>query len=160
LLPWETLWRNVSLGLPDAGAKARAQLALGEVGLADRLEDWPRNLSGGQAQRVALARALVQEPRLLLLDEPFAALDALTRIKMHRLIKRLVERHQPGVLLVTHDVDEAIALADRALIMRNGAIAAEYRVSHEANAQRGHRDATALREALLAELGAAAESDA
>ena len=160
LLPWETLWRNVSLGLPDAGAKARAASALGEVGLADRLNDWPRNLSGGQAQRVALARALVQEPRLLLLDEPFAALDALTRIKMHRLIKLLVERHQPGVLLATHDVDEAIALADRALIMRDGAIAAEYRISREANAQRAHPAATALREVLLTELGAGAESDA
>jgi sulfonate transport system ATP-binding protein len=120
--------------------------------LGERLEDWPRNLSGGQAQRVALARALVQEPQLLLLDEPFAALDALTRIKMQRLVKHLVERHQPGVLLVTHDVDEAIALADRALIMRGGAIAAEYRVTEAAK--------PALREILLAQLGVDADTAA
>lgn len=126
LLPWDSLWRNVSLGLPEAGARARAAAALAEVGLGGRLDDWPRNLSGGQAQRVALARALVQEPDLLLLDEPFAALDALTRIRMHVLVKDLVARHRPGVLLVTHDVEEAIALADRILVMRGGAIAAEH----------------------------------
>ena len=126
LLPWDTLWRNVSLGLPGADARARAAAALVEVGLGDRLDDWPRNLSGGQAQRVALARALVQEPQLLLLDEPFAALDALTRIRMHVLVKELVARHRPGVLLVTHDVDEAIALADRILVMRDGVIASEH----------------------------------
>lgn len=158
LLPWESLWRNVSLGLDDRTGKTLAQAALAEVGLGDRLEDWPRNLSGGQAQRVALARALVREPRLLLLDEPFAALDALTRIRMHGLVKELVHRHRPGVLLVTHDVDEAIALADRVLVMRDGAIASEYKVSPQANARRTHPDAAALREALLAELGVAAES--
>ncbi|MFL9932089.1 ABC transporter ATP-binding protein [Paraburkholderia sp. RL18-103-BIB-C] len=146
LLPWESLARNVALGLPDSVEnRVRALGALAEVGLGERAEDWPRNLSGGQAQRVALARALVQEPRLLLLDEPFAALDALTRIKMQRLVKQLVERHRPGVLLVTHDVDEAIALADRALVMRDGAIAGEYVVAQHAVA--------ALRETLLAELG-------
>lgn len=146
LLPWDTLWRNVALGLPPQGARERAAAALGEVGLGDRLDDWPRNLSGGQAQRVALARALVQEPELLLLDEPFAALDALTRIRMHGLVKELVARHRPGVLLVTHDVDEAIALADRILVMRGGAIAAEHSTS-------GTGDAPGLRRQLLAELG-------
>lgn len=146
LLPWDPLWRNVVLGLEGAGARTRAAAALAEVGLGDRLEDWPRNLSGGQAQRVALARALVQAPALLLLDEPFAALDALTRIRMHGLVRRLVDRHQPGVLLVTHDVDEAIALADRVLVMRAGAIAAEY---HNDRAS----PAKTLRPQLLAELG-------
>ncbi|MEP9366698.1 ABC transporter ATP-binding protein [Xanthobacter sp. VNH20] len=146
LLPWDTLWRNVALGLPGPEARARAAAALGEVGLGTRLDDWPRNLSGGQAQRVALARALVQEPELLLLDEPFAALDALTRIRMHLLVKRLVARHRPGVLLVTHDVDEAIALADRILVMRGGAIAA----AHRAPAPGAP---AATRAALLAELG-------
>jgi sulfonate transport system ATP-binding protein len=151
LLPWETLASNVMLGLaPTPGSKGRAHAALDEVGLVDRWGDWPRNLSGGQAQRVALARALVQEPELLLLDEPFAALDALTRIKMQHLVRHLVERHRPGVLLVTHDVDEAIVLADRALVMRDGSIADEYVVAdHEPRR---------LREVLLADLGVKAES--
>lgn len=146
LLPWENLWRNVSLGLPEAGARERAAAALAEVGLGERLDDWPRNLSGGQAQRVSLARALVQAPELLLLDEPFAALDALTRIKMQALVRQLVTRHRPGVLLVTHDVDEALALADRALVMRSGRIAAEFEL-------RGQSDVRALRPDLLRELG-------
>jgi sulfonate transport system ATP-binding protein len=123
LLPWENLWRNVTLALSDRNARALASEALAEVGLGDRLDDWPRQLSGGQAQRVALARALVQAPALMLLDEPFAALDALTRIRMHDLVRDLVARHRPGVLLVTHDVDEAIALGDRILVMRRGRIA-------------------------------------
>jgi sulfonate transport system ATP-binding protein len=127
LLPWDTLWRNVALGLSVPDARKRAAAALAEVGLGDRFDDWPRNLSGGQAQRVALARALVQQPELLLLDEPFAALDALTRIHMHDLVRELVANHRPAVLLVTHDVDEAIALADRILVMRDGTIAFEHR---------------------------------
>lgn len=146
LLPWDTLWRNVSLGMEGNDIRARAAASLQEVGLGDRLDDWPRNLSGGQAQRVALARALVQEPELLLLDEPFAALDALTRIRMHQLVKELVERHRPGVLLVTHDVDEAISLADRILVMRSGSIA----FTHFASAQ---DNASVIRNQLLAELG-------
>lgn len=159
LLPWFSLWRNVALGLEDKRGRLAAEAALTEVGLGDRLEDWPRNLSGGQAQRVALARALVREPRLLLLDEPFAALDALTRIRMHELVKQLVARHRPGVLLVTHDVDEAIALGHRALVMRNGCIAGEYAISKAANTHRSHPEAVALRDILLAELGVA-DSDA
>jgi sulfonate transport system ATP-binding protein len=160
LLPWDALWRNVSLGLPTDDARARAVAALAEVGLRDRLDDWPRALSGGQAQRVALARALVREPSLLLLDEPFASLDALTRIRMHALVKELVARHQPGVLLVTHDVDEAITLADRALVMRNGLIAAEYTVSAAARTSHDDRDAIRLRATLLADLGVAADRPA
>ncbi len=146
LLPWESLWRNVSLGLVAADARERAGAALAEVGLGDRLDDWPRNLSGGQAQRVALARALVQQPELMLLDEPFAALDALTRIRMHALVRELVANHRPGVLLVTHDVDEAIALADRILVMREGSIAFEHRTD-------GHGSTPIARADLLAELG-------
>jgi sulfonate transport system ATP-binding protein len=149
LLPWDSLWRNVSLGLQATDARERAAAALAEVGLGDRLDDWPRNLSGGQAQRVALARALVQQPELLLLDEPFAALDALTRIRMHDLVSELVARHRPGVLLVTHDVDEAIALADRILVMREGRIAFEHRT------KRNVADSI-TRADLLAELGVVA----
>src|SRR5882724_10638399 len=146
LLPWESLWRNVSLGLQAPDARARARAALSEVGLGERLDDWPRNLSGGQAQRVALARALVQEPELLLLDEPFAALDALTRIRMHDLVRELVAAHRPGVLLVTHDVDEAITLADRILVMRQGWIAFEHPT-------KGNGSGPIARADLLAELG-------
>src|ERR1700726_3207544 len=149
LLPWKNLWRNVSLGLQAPDARMRAGAALAEVGLGDRLDDWPRNLSGGQAQRVALARALVQQPELLLLDEPFAALDALTRIRMHALVRELVTAHRPGVLLVTHDVDEAIALTDRILVMREGRIAFEHRT-------KGDGTATISRAELLAELGVVA----
>jgi sulfonate transport system ATP-binding protein len=150
LLPWDVLWRNVTLGLHVANARERAAAALAEVGLGDRLDDWPRNLSGGQAQRVALARALVQEPKLLLLDEPFAALDALTRLRMHGLVKDLVARHQPGVLLVTHDVEEAIRLGDRILVMREGVIAAEHVFS-------AGLDAASARAQLLNELGVVAD---
>jgi sulfonate transport system ATP-binding protein len=156
LIPWDPLWRNVSLGLDDRRGKPLAHAALEEVGLGDRLDDWPRNLSGGQAQRVALARALVREPRLLLLDEPFAALDALTRIRMHALVRQLLARHRPGVLLVTHDVDEAIVLADRILVMREGAIANDVRVAPEAAHDRSLPAAQALRAQLLAELGVVA----
>ncbi|CAM4018469.1 ABC transporter ATP-binding protein [Bordetella muralis] len=147
LLPWASVLDNVMLGRPsDSVPQARAALA--EVGLAGREDDWPRNLSGGQAQRVALARALVREPGLLLLDEPFAALDALTRIKMHVLVRELVARHRPGVLIVTHDVDEAIAIADRILVMRDGRIASEHVTSSQ-------NDFTQLRHGLLTKLGVA-----
>ncbi len=153
LLPWDPVWRNVALGLPDRDSRTLAEAALVEVGLGDRGDDWPRNLSGGQAQRVALARALVQQPRLLLLDEPFAALDALTRIRMQSLVKALVEKHRPGVLLVTHDVDEAITLGDRVLVMRDGAIARAYGISAAARGHRSHPEAIGLRDHLLADLG-------
>ena len=119
LLPWKRVWRNVALGLPGGARDTRgaAQAALEEVGLASHTDAWPVTLSGGEAQRVALARALVREPQLLLLDEPFGALDALTRLKMHSLLWELWRRHRPAVLLVTHDVEEALSLADRALVL-------------------------------------------
>ncbi|HWA72354.1 MAG TPA: ABC transporter ATP-binding protein [Polyangiaceae bacterium] len=126
LLPWKRVWKNVALGLSGARheRRRRALSALEEVALAARDEAWPVTLSGGEAQRVALARALVQEPELLLLDEPFGALDALTKIRMHALLARLLERHRPAVLLVTHDVDEAILLSDRAVVLGTPAGAA------------------------------------
>ena len=102
--------------------KERARAALAEVGLAERADAWPLTLSGGEAQRASLARALVREPELLLLDEPFGALDALTRLNMQGLVQRLYRRHRPAVLLVTHDVDEALILADRVLLLQDGRI--------------------------------------
>jgi len=121
LLPWKTVLDNVGLGLTGNWRDA-ARAALAEVGLADRADEWPARLSGGQRQRVALARALVHQPRLLLLDEPLGALDALTRIDMQQLLERLWQHHRFTVLLVTHDVGEAIALADRVLLIEDGRI--------------------------------------
>lgn len=153
LMPWKRAWKNVTLGLRVANPKQRAIQALTEVGLAHRLEAFPATLSGGESQRVALARSLVREPKLLLLDEPFAALDALTRIRMHRLIIDLWQKHTPAVLLVTHDVDEAILLADRIIVLQDGRIAEELRVDlgrPRDNGQAGFND---IRTRLLALLG-------
>jgi sulfonate transport system ATP-binding protein len=144
LLDWRTVWRNVVLGLKIADPRGTAERALAEVHLTDRADAWPQTLSGGEAQRVSLARALVREPDLLLLDEPFAALDALTRLAMHRLVRQLWTRHRPAVLLVTHDVDEALALADRILVLDSGRIVAEHVVA-EPHAR--------LRTEVLADLG-------
>jgi sulfonate transport system ATP-binding protein len=147
LLPWRRVWRNIALGLRTDDPRGVAGRALTEVQLADRAGAWPGTLSGGEAQRVSLARALVREPDLLLLDEPFGSLDALTRRSMHRLVRELWRRHRPGVLLVTHDVDEALALADRVLVLAGGRIAAEHRVHTD------DTDPAALRARVLADLG-------
>ncbi|MFF3274321.1 ABC transporter ATP-binding protein [Streptomyces chrestomyceticus] len=125
LMPWKRVWRNVLLGLPGSPERGLAERALAEVGLGHRADAWPKTLSGGEAQRASLARALVREPDLLLLDEPFGALDALTRIKAQQLVAELWQERGCAVLLVTHDVDEALLLADRALVMENGVIVYE-----------------------------------
>lgn len=122
LLPWRRVFDNVALGLPPA-QRQHADAVLAQVGLGDRGGDWPAKLSGGQRQRVSLARALVHNPRLLLLDEPLGALDALTRIEMHQLIEGLWQRNGFTALLVTHDVQEAVALADRVILIEDGRIA-------------------------------------
>ena len=128
LLPWKRALDNVVLGLAGADVKARGLAALEEVSLKGRERAWPHELSGGEQQRVALARALVRAPELLLADEPFSALDALTRIRMHDLLIRLCERHKPAVLLVTHDVDEAIKLADRVVVLDAGTLVSDIHV--------------------------------
>lgn len=143
LLPWRRVLDNVLLGT-DGERKGRA--ALEEVGLKGRERAWPSELSGGEQQRAALARSLVREPELLLADEPFGALDALTRIRMHALLRELWRRHQPSVLLVTHDVDEAIVLADRVLVLEQGRIGLDLAVDRE-------RDREEYRVRLLAALG-------
>jgi len=121
LLPWKSVIDNVGLGLKGNWRDA-AQAALRSVGLEQRAAEWPAALSGGQKQRVALARALVHQPGLLLLDEPLGALDALTRLEMQAMIVSLWQAHGFTVVLVTHDVSEAVAMADRVLLIEEGKI--------------------------------------
>lgn len=154
LIPWLSVLRNVTIGLRQtAENRKRGLAALGEVGLGRHHEAWPRTLSGGEAQRAALARAMVREPQLLLLDEPFGALDALTRIRMHALLRELYRKHHPAVLLVTHDVDEAILLADRILVLTDGRISLDRQVGITTPRQRADHGFIALRQRLLSELG-------
>ena len=153
LLPWADVLANVVLGLRGRDAEGRGRAALDEVGLGGHERDWPKTLSGGEAQRAALARALVREPQLLLLDEPFGALDALTRIRMHALVQELCSRHHPAVLLVTHDVDEAVLLADRVLVLTDGVISLDVPVDLPSPRLRRDEAFGALRSRLLAELG-------
>jgi sulfonate transport system ATP-binding protein len=151
LLPWRRVWRNISLGLRGVDGRAVAEKALAEVRLTDHVDAWPLTLSGGEAQRVSLARALVREPDVLLLDEPFGALDALTRLAMHHLVDQLWREHRPAVLLVTHDVDEALLLADRILVLDEGRIVAEHRVRLARPRRRA--SFTDLRTEVLSDLG-------
>ncbi|GHF00886.1 ABC transporter ATP-binding protein [Streptomyces griseoluteus] len=153
LMPWKRVWRNVLLGLPGKPERALAEQALEEVGLGHRVNAWPKTLSGGEAQRVSLARALVREPDLLLLDEPFGALDALTRINAQRLVGELWQRRGCAVLLVTHDVEEAVLLADRVLVMDGGRIAHEQRVELDRPRELTDPRFAAIRADLLGRLG-------
>ena len=148
LLPWKRVIDNVALGLAQSDHAAAAKV-LDQVGLADRGGEWPARLSGGQRQRVALARALVHQPDLLLLDEPLGALDALTRIEMHSLIESLWLRHGFTALLVTHDVQEAVALADRVVLIEDGVIALDLAIDLPRPRHRGDPRFAALEECLL-----------
>jgi sulfonate transport system ATP-binding protein len=148
LLPWKRVLDNVSLGLPRRAAKAVD--ALKNVGLQDRAKEWPAVLSGGQRQRVALARALVHDPELLLLDEPLGALDALTRIEMQQLIESLWQQRGFTALLVTHDVQEAIALADRVILIEDGQITLNERIALPRPRVRGNAVFAQLEERILA----------
>jgi sulfonate transport system ATP-binding protein len=153
LLPWAKVLENVVLGQSGRDAVTRGREALEEVGLERHADAWPKTLSGGEAQRAALARALVRQPQLLLLDEPFGALDALTRIRMHALVQQLHARHNPAVLLVTHDVDEAVLLADRVLVLTDGLISLDVPVDLPSPRRKADARFLALRERLLNELG-------
>jgi sulfonate transport system ATP-binding protein len=148
LLPWKRTLPNVMLGLPPA-LLPHARKVLAQVGLADRAKDWPANLSGGQRQRVALARALVHDPSLLLLDEPLGSLDALTRIEMQELIEDVWRNRGFTALLVTHDVAEAITLADRVILIENGRVAADIEVNLPRPRGRGSNRFAALEERIL-----------
>ena len=148
LLPWKKVIDNVGLGL-SGDWRQRALDALDAVGLADRANEWPTALSGGQKQRVALARALIHQPRLLLLDEPLGALDALTRIEMQQLIERLWRKHGFTVLLVTHDVSEAVAVADRVILIEDGKVGLDLIVDLPRPRARGSHRLAALESEVL-----------
>jgi sulfonate transport system ATP-binding protein len=158
LLPWKRVLENITLGLRGQGIKAKAREALAEVELAGRENAWPHELSGGEQQRVALARALVRAPGLLLADEPFSALDALTRIRMHELLLRLCERYRPAVLLVTHDVDEAIKLADRIAVLEDGRLVSDVHIDswERGNSENRLRN---LRTDLLRQMGVLSQDE-
>jgi sulfonate transport system ATP-binding protein len=148
LLPWKRVIDNVALGLPE-NRRGEAARLLEQVGLSERKLDWPARLSGGQRQRVALARALVHKPDLLLLDEPLGALDALTRIEMQTLIERLWQQIGFTALLVTHDVQEAVALADRVVLIEDGDIALDEHIDLARPRHRGDPRFAALEERIL-----------
>jgi sulfonate transport system ATP-binding protein len=156
LLPWARVLSNVEVGLGrdrvSADAQLRAEQALAEVGLDDKRGQWPSVLSGGQKQRVALARALVSRPRVLAFDEPLGALDALTRISMQRMLERVWHDQAFTAILVTHDVSEAVALADRVLVIENGGIAHDINVDIPRPRRRGSADLAALEGSILRDL--------
>ncbi|EJL80945.1 ABC-type nitrate/sulfonate/bicarbonate transport system, ATPase component [Herbaspirillum sp. CF444] len=148
LLPWKRVLNNVALGLPKSALSSAAQ-ALRQVGLEERGGEWPAVLSGGQRQRVALARALVHDPELLLLDEPLGALDALTRIEMQQLIESLWQKRGFTAVLVTHDVQEAIALADRVVLIEDGRITLDQLIDLPRPRARGNLAFAQLEETIL-----------
>jgi len=148
LLPWKRVLPNVTLGL-RSGFVPEAERVLDQVGLADRAHDWPANLSGGQRQRVALARALVHNPALLLLDEPLGALDALTRIEMQQLVEAIWTCRGFTAVLVTHDVGEAITLADRVILIEGGRVALDEVVELPRPRTRGSSSFAQLEDKIL-----------
>lgn len=157
LLPWLSVLDNLTLGLDAQEVRSAAGQLLREVGMADKAAVWPSTLSGGQKQRAALARSLLREPHVLLADEPFGALDALTRIRMHGLLRRMVDRIRPTVILVTHDVDESLLLADRILVLKDGVIAEDHAVDLVHPRRPDHPVFMQLRATLLRSLGVETE---
>ncbi|WP_174734454.1 ABC transporter ATP-binding protein [Mesobacillus harenae] len=155
LLPWLTVVENVAIGLnsnrsltPADRTKQAAEM-LDKVGLKGRENEWPHVLSGGQKQRVSLARALISRPQLLLLDEPLGALDAFTRLEMHQLIYNLWEEQQFTAFLVTHDVSEAISLADRLLLLENGNVALDQEITLKRPRKRDDRLVSELEKQVI-----------
>jgi len=155
LLPWVSVWENVVFGINGTRVerRQRAMHALADVGLTEHAQAWPRTLSGGEAQRVALARSLVRSPALLLLDEPFGALDALTRLRMHALVHQIWRDQGFAVVLVTHDVEEAVLLADRIAVLDRGRIADLYSVGGDRPRARSDSNFEAARSRALRGLG-------
>jgi sulfonate transport system ATP-binding protein len=161
LLPWARVDANVAIGLGPAAdhtqALHRSREALATVGLANRAGEWPSILSGGQKQRVALARTLVCAPRILALDEPLGALDALTRIEMQRLVEQVWLSNGFTAILVTHDVTEAVTLGDRIVVIDHGAIAADILVGLTRPRQRGSAEFAGVEAKILGRLLAATD---
>ena len=158
LFPWLSVLDNIAYGLKMKGMKKAERRAIAQqfvdmVGLKGFENAYPKQLSGGMKQRVTIARVLANDPAVMLFDEPFAALDALTRIKMHRLIIELWRKHTPAVLLVTHDVDEAILLADRVIVLENGKIAEQLRIDLPRARDTGQEGFQTIRARLLGGLG-------
>jgi sulfonate transport system ATP-binding protein len=152
LLPWASVLDNVAVGLgpsPGPDGAERARSALERVGLADRAGDWPAYLSGGQKSRVALARALVSRPRMLMLDEPLGALDALTRIEMQALLQSTWRQDGFTAVLVTHDVSEAVLLADRVVVIENGVLTMDIAVDLPPEERRGSAGAAQIERAVV-----------
>jgi sulfonate transport system ATP-binding protein len=158
LLPWLSVLDNLTLGLDARALRPAAERLLDDVGLGDKAQVWPATLSGGQKQRASLARSLLRDPHVLLADEPFGALDALTRMRMQGLLRRLVERIRPTVILVTHDVDEALLLADRVLVLQHGKIAEDHGVALPHPRRPDHPGFMRLRALLLHSLGVETET--
>lgn len=158
LLPWKTVIDNVTLGLRRPDARTAAEQMLQDVGIGDKADVWPSTLSGGQKQRASLARSLLRAPELLLADEPFGALDALTRLKMQALLMRLVQHQKPTIILVTHDVDEALLLSDRILVLKDGSIAEDHAISLPHPRHEHHSELSLLRTKLLRSLGVEADT--
>ncbi|MDR1163619.1 MAG: ATP-binding cassette domain-containing protein [Candidatus Accumulibacter sp.] len=162
LLPWRTVIENIAIGLSGKRKEIdrQAREVLKQVGLADRADDWPGQLSGGQRQRVALARALIHRPRLLLLDEPLGALDALTRLEMQRLIENIWRRHEFTAILVTHDVTEATILGDRVLLIEDGRVTFDEKVGLARPREYGQPGLAALGSRVLGRIMSVASIEA
>ncbi|MDM9384096.1 ATP-binding cassette domain-containing protein [Chlorogloeopsis sp. ULAP01] len=163
LLPWQRVLSNVELGLLGSNskiyAKQTALQVLRAVGLEDRAQEWPGILSGGQRQRVALARALASKPSLMLLDEPLGALDALTRIEMQQLLEDLWQEQKFTALLITHDVEEAVVLADRVVLIENGQIGMDVKIDLPRPRPRGDAEFAQTVERILQRVMAKPQSD-